>query len=100
MLGLSGGIVPCPSALVVLLMALALHRIVLGLALVVAFSLGLAMALITMGLIMVWARFSFLGTHDDSPLFRWLPVASGFVIIIVGITMVLRSVGEVSLLSF
>ena len=41
-LGVSGGILPCPSALVVMLGAIALHRAAFGLALVVAFSLGLA----------------------------------------------------------
>jgi len=100
MLGVSGGIVPCPSALVILLMALALHRLLLGLALVIAFSIGLALVLITTGLLMVWVGSSFLGVRDDRPLFRWLPVASGFVIIIVGIIMVARSVWEGRVISF
>lgn len=55
-LGVSGGLLPCPSALVVLLGAMALHRTGLGLALVVAFSAGLAATLSAIGLLFVYAR--------------------------------------------
>ena len=41
-LGITGGIIPCPAALVVLLSAFALHRIGLGFFLITAFSFGLA----------------------------------------------------------
>jgi nickel/cobalt exporter len=56
MLGITGGIVPCPAALVVLLSAFSLHRIGFGLYLITAFSAGLAMVLVTIGLIMVYAK--------------------------------------------
>ena len=55
-LGITGGIVPCPAALVVLLGALALQRIVFGLFLIVAFSFGLAAVLIGFGLAIVYAQ--------------------------------------------
>lgn len=55
-LGISGGLVPCPSALVLLLSAVALHQITYGLVLVGGFSLGLASVLIMLGLIAVYAR--------------------------------------------
>ena len=48
-LGVTGGIVPCPAALVVLLSAISLHRVAFGLYLIVAFSLGLAVVLISIG---------------------------------------------------
>src|SRR5205085_9063756 len=54
-LGVSGGILPCPSALVVMLGAIALHRTAFGIALVVAFSLGLAVTLTTVGVLVVYA---------------------------------------------
>ena len=54
-LGVSGGIVPCPAALVVLLSALSLNRVGFGLLLIVAFSVGLAAVLIATGLLMVYA---------------------------------------------
>ena len=55
-LGITGGIVPCPAALVVLLSAVALRRVGFGLFLIVAFSVGLAAVLIAIGLLMVYAR--------------------------------------------
>jgi ABC-type nickel/cobalt efflux system permease component RcnA len=55
-LGVSGGLLPCPSALVVFLSAVSLHRIGFGLLLVIAFSLGLAGTLTTIGLAFIYAR--------------------------------------------
>jgi nickel/cobalt transporter (NicO) family protein len=55
-LGISGGIVPCPSALVVLLSAIALKRVGFGLVLIVSFSMGLAAVLIAIGMTMLYAR--------------------------------------------
>ena len=55
-LGITGGIVPCPAALVVLLSAVAMHRVLFGLYLIVAFSAGLALVLIGIGLLMVRGR--------------------------------------------
>ena len=55
-LGITGGIIPCPAALVVLLSAFALHRINLGFFLITCFSMGLAAVLISFGLLMVYAR--------------------------------------------
>lgn len=86
-LGISGGLLPCPSALVVLLSAIALHRVGYGLLLVVAFSLGLAATLIGIGLAFVYAgsfvKRSRLGAIDN-PLVRLLPVVSAFVIMCIG----------------
>ncbi|MBI1822110.1 MAG: sulfite exporter TauE/SafE family protein [Nitrospirae bacterium] len=55
-LGISGGIIPCPSALVVLLGAIAFHQIVFGLFLILAFSMGLASTLIGIGILMVYLK--------------------------------------------
>jgi ABC-type nickel/cobalt efflux system permease component RcnA len=55
-LGIAGGIIPCPSALVVLLVAIASHRVALGLVLILAFSFGLAAVLTGIGLLMVFSR--------------------------------------------
>ena len=57
--GIAAGLLPCPSALVVLLSAIALHRIGLGLALIVAFSVGLAATITGIGLVAVYARRAF-----------------------------------------
>jgi ABC-type nickel/cobalt efflux system permease component RcnA len=52
-LGISGGLVPCPSALLLMLGALALNRVAFGLWLTAAFSAGLALVLTTIGLLLV-----------------------------------------------
>jgi ABC-type nickel/cobalt efflux system permease component RcnA len=54
-LGVSGGLLPCPTALVVMLGAIALERTAYGLALVTAFSVGLAGVLTGIGLLLVFA---------------------------------------------
>ena len=55
-LGISGGLVPCPDAIAILLVAIAINRLALGLSLVVTFSLGLAVVLIAIGIAMVQSR--------------------------------------------
>ncbi|RYX80300.1 hypothetical protein EON83_29225 [bacterium] len=93
-LGISGGIVPCPEALVVLLAAVKLHRIGYGMLLITAFSIGLAVALIAIGLLVVSARqrlsrFDKLG--ESSPLIRYLPLGSAAIITIIGAVLTLRA---------
>jgi len=48
-MGITGGLLPCPSALIVLLSAIGLHRLAYGIVLVVAFSIGLAGVLTGIG---------------------------------------------------
>jgi nickel/cobalt exporter len=84
-LGVSGGIVPCPAALVVLLSALSLNRVAFGLLLIVAFSVGLAAVLIAIGIVMVYAGRVMARFQGDGPLIRhWLPLASSLVITVLG----------------
>ena len=66
--GVSGGILPCPSALVVLLAAISLHRIAFGLVLIVAFSTGLALAITGVGLAAVLAKKAFAQRSFDGRL--------------------------------
>jgi ABC-type nickel/cobalt efflux system permease component RcnA len=92
LLGITGGIIPCPAALVVLLSAFALHRIGLGFFLIIAFSLGLAAVLISFGMLMVYGR-RFLGrTQVNGPLTtRWLPVASAAFMTVLGAGIAVRA---------
>ena len=91
-LGISGGIVPCPAALVVLLSALSLNRVGFGLLLIVAFSVGLAVVLIAIGLLMVYAGRVMTRFTGEGPLIqRWLPLASSVVITIFGVGMTLQA---------
>lgn len=90
-LGISGGIVPCPGALVILLLAVALHRIAFGLLLLVAFSVGLAAILIAIGILIVKARPLVDRFSGDGRWIQRLPIASAVVIIVVGCAITLRT---------
>jgi ABC-type nickel/cobalt efflux system permease component RcnA len=85
-LGISGGIVPCPAALVVLLSALSMQRVGFGLLLIVAFSLGLAAVLISIGLLMVYARQFMVRFQGNGQLAtHWLPLTSSAFIVLFGV---------------
>jgi ABC-type nickel/cobalt efflux system permease component RcnA len=91
-LGITGGVVPCPAALVVLLSAIALRRTGFGLLLIVAFSLGLASVLIAIGLLMVYARRFMARVHGDGPMVRrWLPLTSAAIITVLGVTIAIQA---------
>ena len=91
-LGISGGIVPCPAALVVLLSAVSMQRIGFGLLLIVAFSVGLAAVLITIGLLMVSARQFMSRFQFNSRLTtRWLPLTSSAFIFVFGIALAVQA---------
>jgi ABC-type nickel/cobalt efflux system permease component RcnA len=94
-LGVSGGLVPCESALILLLGAIALGRVGLGLLLLIAFSLGLALVLMGIGAIVLYAK-NFLPqrTRDSSRgLLKWFAIASPAVVMVVGLVMTAVSMG-------
>lgn len=93
--GVSGGILPCPSALVVLLAAISLHRLAFGLVLIVAFSLGLALSITGLGLVAVLAKRRFAGRTFDGLLLRALPAVSAAVILTAGVIMTVRALPKV-----
>ncbi|MGZ4335552.1 MAG: nickel/cobalt transporter, partial [Gaiellaceae bacterium] len=93
--GVSGGALPCPSALVVLLAAISLHRLVFGLVLIVAFSLGLALTITAVGLVAVLARTAFARRSFDGLLLRVLPAVSAVVIVVAGIAMTVHALPRV-----
>lgn len=86
-LGISGGILPCPSALVVLLAAISLHRVAYGLLLVIAFSCGLAGMLTAVGIAFVYAGRLIKPSGRFGRLARVLPVASALVIACAGVAI-------------
>jgi nickel/cobalt exporter len=89
--GIAAGLLPCPSALVVLLSAIALHRIGLGLALIVAFSVGLAATITGIGLLAVLARRAFGRLSLDGPVVRILPAVSAALILGVGLAITAKA---------
>jgi ABC-type nickel/cobalt efflux system permease component RcnA len=93
--GVSGGLLPCPSALVVLLAAISLHRVAFGMLLVVAFSVGLALTITGIGLVAVLARGAFRRFSFDGRVVSLLPTASALVIVAAGLVMTLHALPEV-----
>ncbi|MGI8960914.1 MAG: hypothetical protein ACR2IV_14355 [Bryobacteraceae bacterium] len=96
-LGISGGLLPCPSALVVLLSAIALHRVGYGLVLVLAFSIGLAATLTGVGMAFVYAG-RYLNRFGSVPrtafIRRTLPVVSSFFVACLGIAICYEAVRQ------
>ena len=91
-LGVTGGIVPCPAALVVLLSALSMRRIGFGLLLIVAFSIGLAAVLIAIGILMVYAQHLISRIRGDGMLIsRWLPLTSAAVMAVFGLAIAVQA---------
>jgi ABC-type nickel/cobalt efflux system permease component RcnA len=93
--GVSGGLLPCPSALVVLLAAISLHRVAFGLILILAFSAGLALSITGIGLVAVLARRAFRRLSFEGPVMRLLPAASALVILAAGLAMTAHAVPKV-----
>ena len=94
-LGASGGLVPCESALVLLLGAIALGRVGLGLLLLVAFSLGLALVLMLIGMMVLYAKNLIPESKRSGnyALVRWASIASPAIVLIVGVVMTAVSLG-------
>ncbi len=97
-LGVSGGLIPCPSALVLLLGAVALGRIGFGMVLVVAFSFGLALVLTAIGLLLVYARRFFERFSFETRVPRLLPVASALVMVLAGCGIVYEALRQAGVL--
>jgi nickel/cobalt exporter len=101
-LGISGGMVPCPSALILMLSAIALGHPGLGLALLVGFSSGLALVLMAFGVLAIYAK-NLLPSSDErmqTPFFRLIPVFSSVVVICLGFIMTAVSAGWFKPLQF
>ena len=98
-LGISGGMVPCPSALAILLIAIAIQRIAFGIAIIVAFSLGLAAVLTAVGLLLVWGGSYLRPLEGGRRWAAWLPVGSSVLVLLVGLSMLGRVLIHGGLLS-
>jgi ABC-type nickel/cobalt efflux system permease component RcnA len=106
-LGVFGGMIPCPSAIVVMLSAIALHRVAFGLVLIVAFSVGLAGVLVAIGFALVYARSMsqripllaavsgrIEGGTLTSRLARAVPVAAAGAVVAAGTIILLRALAQ------
>ncbi len=94
-LGVSGGIVPCPAALAVLLAAISFGGFLRGVSLVVIFSLGMAAALVAIGIVMVHAA-QFAGKYVAES--RWtkiVPIVSAIIITMIGVGLTIKAIIDV-----
>ncbi|MEK6251533.1 MAG: sulfite exporter TauE/SafE family protein [Actinomycetota bacterium] len=101
-LGVSGGAVPCPSALVVLIAAISQHRIGLGMGLIFAFSLGLAATLTVVGLVVLYGGRLVARLRPERRIFGArligaLPALSASIIVVAGTLITLRAIPQVGL---
>jgi nickel/cobalt transporter (NicO) family protein len=98
LLGITGGIVPCPAALVVLLSAFSLHRIGFGLFLITMFSFGLAAVLVIVGLTMVYAKNVMSSRlQAGNTALRYLPFLSSAFMVVLGVGITASAVASVQI---
>jgi nickel/cobalt transporter (NicO) family protein len=93
-MGASAGLIPCPSALVVLLGAIAQHQVGLGLLLITMFSLGLAGTLTGLGLAVVYASKLTSRLNMSGRLVTALPAVSALVIVGAGCLLTAHAVPQ------
>lgn len=91
-LGIAGGLIPCPSALVLLLSAIALHQTAYGLLLVCAFSFGLAIVLVSIGLVTLYAHQWLKQISWVQPLQPYIPIISAIGVIAIGAMLMVCAV--------
>jgi ABC-type nickel/cobalt efflux system permease component RcnA len=101
-LGVGGGLVPCPSALILMLSAIAIGRAGFGLLLLIAFSSGLALVLMAIGGLALYARHLLPDGRKASrhPAFRLIPVFSSVVVIVLGLAITAASAGWIQPMRF
>ena len=101
-LGVSGGLVPCPSALVLMLSAIGMGRAAFGLGLLVAFSAGLALVLTAIGVAVIFAKDRLPRGLPlrSAPAARLVPVFSAVAVMVLGGLMTLSSLGWIRPLAF
>lgn len=95
--GITGGLIPCPASITVLLICLQLGQFSLGAATVAAFSLGLAITMVSIGVVAAW------GVHHASKrinlsdrVLRRLPLASAGLVATLGAIMLVQGVVDLA----
>ena len=97
-MGVAGGMVPCPSAMVVLLVSVALNQISLGLSMIVVFSLGLASVLVGIGIAVVSVSGFSSAVSRFAPLVRILPLFGAGLVLILGLAITARGLVDAGII--
>lgn len=96
--GFTGGLLPCPAAIAVLLVCLQLKAFTLGIAMVAAFSVGLAITLVLIGIVAAWgAQHAAKRWSGFDALAGRLPYISGAIVMVLGLAIALRGLWEFGL---
>jgi nickel/cobalt transporter (NicO) family protein len=86
--GFSGGLIPCPAAFAVLLACFHQKAYGLGVVMVAAFSIGLALMLVAIGVIAAWGAKTLASRQSGLDRFaRWAPLASAAVVLVIGLVV-------------
>ena len=96
-LAISGGLVPCPDAIAILLIAATINRIAFGLSLIVSFSLGLAVVLIVIGVLIVQGKRLFERLRWFNRAAVIVPIISALIVLSVGVILSVNAVRNMGL---
>lgn len=95
--GITGGLIPCPASITVLLICLQLGQFTLGAAAVAAFSLGLAITMVSIGVAAAWGvQHASRRINLSDRLLRRLPLASAGVVAVLGAVMLVQGVSNLA----
>jgi nickel/cobalt exporter len=96
--GFSGGLIPCPAAFAVLLACFHQKAYALGVVMVAAFSIGLALMLIAIGLVAAWGAKALASRAPGLNRFtRWAPYASAAIVLVIGLAITAQGVAALKL---
>ncbi len=96
-LGISSGLIPCPAALILLLGTISVGNISLGILLVLIFSFGLAVTLITVGILCIKAKTLFAKIPDQINFTKTLSMVTPVIILIIGLIMTFKALLQLPL---
>ena len=106
-MGVSGGLIPCPSALLLLLSSIALGQVGYGLILVLSFSLGLASVLTGLGLLLIYSKHVFKRlpiekwTDQKSFKLKWMinviPIVTAAAITFIGLIISIQALWQIGM---
>jgi nickel/cobalt transporter (NicO) family protein len=95
--GITGGLIPCPASITVLLISLQLGQVTLGAATVAAFSLGLAITMVSIGVAAAWGiQHASKRINFSDRLLRRLPLASAGLVSVLGVIMLVQGFVDLS----
>jgi nickel/cobalt exporter len=96
--GFSGGLIPCPAAFAVLLACFHQKAYALGIVMVAAFSVGLTLMLVAIGLVAAWGARAIAARQRGLDRFaRWAPYASAAVVLVVGLVVTAQGLSALKL---